>query len=67
MIELGGTIWIIIRKYPKNYHLLTSFTTIACYSYAFGMLAKQLHSLIHDVHLEAYTIIKVKKLICNII
>ena len=35
------------------------------YSYAYGMLATQLNHLITDGQLESFTIIKVKKVICN--
>jgi hypothetical protein len=35
------------------------------YSYAYGMLATQLNHLITDGNLESFTIIKVKKVICN--
>eukprot|EP00092_Neocalanus_flemingeri_P076613 GFUD01095044.1.p1 GENE.GFUD01095044.1~~GFUD01095044.1.p1 ORF type:complete len:135 (-),score=37.88 GFUD01095044.1:89-493(-) len=35
------------------------------YTNSFSMLATQLNSMIHDKQLEMYTVIKVKKQICN--
>ena len=46
----------------ERYRLLLSD---GLYTNSFSMLATQLNNLIHDKQLEMFTIIKVKKLICN--
>ena len=35
------------------------------YTNSFSMLATQLNNMIHDKHLELFTLIKLRKLVCN--
>ena len=46
----------------ERYRLLLSD---GLYTNSFSMLATQLNNLIHDKHLEMFTVIKLKKLVCN--
>ena len=46
----------------KRYRLLLSD---GLYTTSFSMLATHLNNMIHDQHLELFTIVKVTKLVCN--
>ena len=46
----------------ERYRLLLSD---GLYTNSFSMLATQLNNMIHDKHLELFTLIKLRKLVCN--